>query len=100
MSFVARFRSLSISWRLGLGFGGMLLLVIAVAGVGQLSVAQMQGQLREMTGPSATKMRLVNSMLESTSALGLQSRSAAMLNEVDPKSAAEQTAAVGRSMEQ
>ncbi|RYF25658.1 MAG: HAMP domain-containing protein [Comamonadaceae bacterium] len=93
----SRLQSLSISWRLGLGFGCMLVLVIAIAVIGQLSVTQMQAQMREMTGASATKARLVNSMLDSTSALGLQSRSAAMLNDIDPKSATEQLAAVART---
>jgi len=97
---VSRLKSLSISWRLGLGFGGMLVLVIAIALVGHLSIGQMQGQMQQMTGPSATKTRLVNSMLESTSALGLQSRSAAMLNEIDPKGATDQLAALSRSLEQ
>jgi len=97
---VSRFKSLSISWRLGLGFGGMLVLVIAIALVGHLSIGQMQAQMQQMTGPSATKTRLVNSMLESTSALGLQSRSAAMLNEIDPKGATDQLAALNRSLEQ
>ncbi|RYF26866.1 MAG: HAMP domain-containing protein [Comamonadaceae bacterium] len=95
---VSRFKSMSISWRLGLGFGCMLVLVIAIAIIGQLSVTQMQAQMREMTGASATKARLVNSMLDSTSALGLQSRSAAMLNDIDPKGATEQLAAVARTL--
>ena len=94
----SRFTSLSISSRLGLGFGCMLVLVIAIAVIGQWSVAQVQAQIRQMTGDSATKTRLVNSMLDSTSALGLQSRSAAMLNDIDPKSATEQLAAVARSL--
>ncbi|WP_367846347.1 methyl-accepting chemotaxis protein [Rhodoferax sp. WC2427] len=81
--------SLSISSRLGLGFGCMLVLVIAVAAVGQISAGRVHEQLRQITGTNATKTRLVNSMLESVSTLGIQSRSAAMLNEIDAKRSAE-----------
>ena len=41
----------------------------------------------QITGVGATKAKLVNGMLESVSAIGIQSRSAAMLNDIDPKQA-------------
>ena len=85
----SRLKSLSISSRLALGFGCMLVLVVAVAAVGQISVGMVNGQMRQITGTNATKTRLVNSMLESVSALGIQSRSAAMLTEIDTKRSAE-----------
>ena len=85
----SRLKSLSISSRLALGFGCMLVLVVAVAAVGQISVGMVNGQMRQITGTNATKTRLVNSMLESVSALGIQSRSAAMLTEIDAKRSAE-----------
>ena len=83
-------KSLSISTRLGMGFGCVLLLLIAVAAVGQLSAGKLHEHLQHITGAGATKARLVNEMLDSVSALGIQSRSAAMLNEIDPKQAREQ----------
>ncbi|WP_298213884.1 methyl-accepting chemotaxis protein [Acidovorax sp.] len=92
------FKSLSISSRLSLGFGCMLVLIIAVAALGQLSVSQVHEQMRQITGTGANKSKLVNSMLESVSAIGIQSRSAAMLNDIDPKQAREQINAVGKTL--
>ncbi len=83
-------KSLSISSRLGLGFGCVLVLLMAVAAVGQLSAGRLHEHLQQITGAGATKARLVNEMLDSVSAIGIQSRSAAMLNEIDPKQAREQ----------
>ncbi len=85
----SRLKSLPISSRLALGFGCMLVLVVAVAAVGQNSAGTVHDQMRQITGTNATKTRLVNSMLESVSTLGIQSRSAAMLNEIDSKRSAE-----------
>ena len=91
-------QSLSISSRLALGFGCMLVLIVAVAGVGQLSVGKVHEQMLQITGVGATKAKLVNSMLESVSAIGIQGRSAAMLNDIDPKQAHEQVEAVGKTL--
>jgi len=91
-------QSLSISSRLSLGFGCMLVLVIAVAALGQLSVSQVHEQMRQITGIGANKAKLVNGMLENVSAIGIQSRSAAMLNDIDPKQAREQIDAVGKTL--
>ncbi len=91
-------KSLSISSRLGLGFGCMLVLLLAVAAVGQLSVGKVHEQMRQITGAGANKAKLVNSMLESVSAIGIQSRSAAMLNDIDPKQAREQIDAVAKTL--
>nr|WP_315430807.1 methyl-accepting chemotaxis protein [uncultured Albidiferax sp.] len=96
----SRLKSLSISSRLGLGFGCMLVLVIAVAAVGQISAGMVNGQMRQITGTNATKTRLVNSMLESVSTLGIQSRSAAMLTEIDTKRSAELVKQVQQTLEQ
>ena len=92
MPAAASLKSLSISSRLSLGFGCMLVLIIAVAALGQLSVSQVNGQMHQITGTGANKAKLVNGMLESVSAIGIQSRSAAMLNEIDPKQARDQIA--------
>ena len=85
MPAAASLKSLSISSRLSLGFGCMLVLIIAVAALGQLSVSQVNGQMQQITGTGANKAKLVNGMLESVSAIGIQSRSAAMLNDIDPR---------------
>ncbi|MEO5795232.1 MAG: methyl-accepting chemotaxis protein [Rhodoferax sp.] len=85
----SRLTSLSISSRLGLGFGCMLVLVIAMAAVGQTSVGMVRDQMQQITGTNATKTKLVNSMLENVSTLGIQSRSAAMLTEIDAKRSGE-----------
>ena len=93
-------KSLSISSRLGLGFGCVLVLLVAVAAVGQLSVGKVHEQMRQITGVGANKAKLVNGMLESVSAMGIQSRSAAMLNDIDPKQAREQINAVATTLKQ
>ena len=49
------FKSLSISARLGLGFGCLLVLLVAMATVGQLSLNQVNTRMQEMTGAGATK---------------------------------------------
>lgn len=92
------FKSLSISARLGLGFGCLLVLLVAMATVGQLSLNQVNTRMQEMTGAGATKTKLVNSMLESVGSLGIQSRSSAMLNEIDPKQAQQQIQAVRKTL--
>ena len=43
-------KSLSISSRLGLGFGCLLVLLVAVAALGQLSVGKVHDQMRNITG--------------------------------------------------
>ena len=48
-------KSLSISSRLSLGFGCMLVLLVAVAAVGQLSVGKVHEQMRQITGIGATR---------------------------------------------
>ncbi|RYF62699.1 MAG: methyl-accepting chemotaxis protein, partial [Comamonadaceae bacterium] len=99
MSVRTRLNSLSISTRLGWGFGCILLLVLAIALVGQWSLATMQGQMQYIASTSAAKTRLVNSLLDSVSAVGLRSRSAAMLTEIDPKQAADQIAGAAQALE-
>ncbi len=56
--------------------------------------------MQEMTGAGATKTKLVNSMLESVGSLGIQSRSSAMLNQIDPKQAQEQIQAVRKTLQE
>ena len=92
--------SLSISRRMRLGFGGMLVLLGAVAAVGQLSVGKVHEQMRQITGVGAHKAQLVSGMRESVSAIGIQSRSAAMLNDIDPKQARGQIEAVDKTLKE
>ena len=73
----------SISARLTMGFGGILILLIAVAAVGQYSAKAVQKRMQEITGVNATKTKLANAMLASVNALGIESRSAVMLDAVD-----------------
>ena len=73
----------SISKRLTWGFGSLLLLLIAVAVVGQWSSNTMRERMEEITGTYAKKTRLANAMLASVNALGIQARSVVMLDAVD-----------------
>ncbi|UCV01307.1 MCP four helix bundle domain-containing protein [Acidovorax radicis] len=93
-------KSFSISSRLGLGFGCMLVLLVAVAAVGHLSVGKVHDQMLQITGVGASKAKLVSSMLETVSAMGLHGRSAAMLNDIDPKQAHEQVEAVAQTLKE
>ena len=94
------FKSLSISSRLGLGFGCLLALLVAVAAVGQFSVGKVHEQMQQITGAGASKARLVNGMLENVSAIGIQSRSAVMLNDINAKQAREQIGAIGKTLKE
>jgi len=100
MPAVSSLKSLSISSRLGLGFGCLLVLLVAVAAVGQFSVGKVHEQMQQITGAGASKAKLVNGMLESVSAVGIQSRSAAMLNDIDPKQSSEQIVAIGKTLKE
>ncbi|MFY8041668.1 MAG: methyl-accepting chemotaxis protein [Rhodoferax sp.] len=81
----------SISTRLTLGFGGILILLIAVAAVGQISAKAVQKRMQEITGVNASKTKLANAMLASVNALGIQSRSVVMLDAVDAARSKEQS---------
>ena len=91
---------MAISTRLRLGFGCMLMLVVAVAALGQWSGAKVHQQMRHITGIGAQKAQGVDAMLGSLSVIGLQSRSAAMLNEIDAKQAHTQIEAVGKTLKE
>ena len=81
----------SISTRLAMGFGGILILLIAVAAVGQYSAKAVQKRMQEITGVNATKTKLANAMLANVNALGIESRSAVMLDAVDAARSKEQS---------
>jgi methyl-accepting chemotaxis protein len=88
----------SISTRLTLGFGSVLILLIAVAAVGQISAKAVQQRMQEITGVNATKTKLANGMLASVNALGIQSRSVVMLDAVDPARSKEQNNQLNESL--
>ena len=88
----------SISTRLTFGFGGILILLIAVAAVGQLSAKAVQKRMQEITGVNATKTKLANAMLASVNALGIQSRSVVMLDAVDAARSKEQSKQLDESL--
>ena len=73
----------SISTRLALGFGSILILLIAVAAVGHFSADAVRQRIQEITGVNAAKTKLANAMLSSVNALGIQSRSVVMLDAID-----------------
>ncbi len=77
----------------------MLVLVLAIALVGLWAQSAVQAHMQYVTSVSAAKTRLVNGMLDNVSAVGLHSRSAAMLAEMDPQRAAEQIAATAKALE-
>jgi methyl-accepting chemotaxis protein len=99
MPIAQTFTSLSIAARLRLGFGCLLVLMVGVAAGGLWSLHSVNQQMRAITGPGAAKAKLVNTMLETVGALGIQSRSAAMLNEIDGKQAQTQIAAARQSLQ-
>jgi methyl-accepting chemotaxis protein len=88
----------SISTRLTLGFGGILILLIAVAAVGQISAKAVQKRMQEITGVNATKTKLANAMLASVNALGIQSRSVVMLDAVDAARSKDQSQQLNESL--
>ncbi|MBW7833741.1 MAG: HAMP domain-containing protein [Simplicispira suum] len=100
MPFHSSPRSMAISTRLRLGFGCMLMLVVAVAALGQWSGEKVHQQMRGITGIGAQKAQGVDAMLGSLSVIGLQSRSAAMLNEIDSKQAHTQIEAVRKTLKE
>ena len=93
MSLAQTLTSLSIAARLRLGFGCLLVLMMGIAAGGLWSLHTVNQQMRAITGPGAAKAKRVNTMLETVGALGIQSRSAAMLNEIDGQQAQAQIAA-------
>lgn len=68
-----------------------MILLIAVAAVGQISANLVQKRMQEITGVNATKTKLANAMLASVNALGIQSRSVVMLDAVDVARSKEQS---------
>jgi len=81
----------SISVRLAFGFGAVLVLLVAVALLGQYSSRTVASKMQEVTGTNADKTRLANAMLTSVSAMGIHSRSVVMLDQVDAARSKEQS---------
>lgn len=89
MRLISSFKSLSISKRLSLGFGCMLALTMLMGAVGQWSLSQVYAQMQQITEVGATKSKMVNQLLDGVGTIGRQSRSIAMLNDIDYKQAAQ-----------
>lgn len=89
MGIASSVKSLSISKRLGLGFGCMLALTMMMGALGQWSLSQVYAQMQQITEVGATKSKMVNQLLDTVSTIGRQSRSIAMLNDIDYKQAAQ-----------
>lgn len=81
----------SISSRLAFGFGTVLVLLVALAVLGQYSSRSVASKMAEVTGLNADKTRLANAMLTSVSAMGIYSRSVVMLDQVDAARSTEQS---------
>ena len=81
----------SISARLAFGFGAVLVLLVALALLGQYSSRAVASKMGEVTGTNADKTRLANAMLTSVSAMGIHSRSVVMLDQVDAARSQEQS---------
>lgn len=81
----------SISARLAFGFGAVLVLLVALALLGQYSSRSVATKMGEVTGTNADKTRLANAMLTSVSAMGIYSRSVVMLDQVDAARSLEQS---------
>jgi methyl-accepting chemotaxis protein len=81
----------SISTRLAFGFGTVLVLLVALALLGQHSSRSVASKMAEVTGLNADKTRLANAMLASVSAMGIYSRSVVMLDQVDAARSKEQS---------
>jgi methyl-accepting chemotaxis protein len=75
-----------------------LILLIAVAAVGQISAKAVQKRMQEITGVNATKTKLANAMLASVNALGIQSRSVVMLDAVDAARSKDQSQQLNESL--
>ncbi|OGB31187.1 MAG: chemotaxis protein [Burkholderiales bacterium RIFCSPLOWO2_12_FULL_61_40] len=73
------------------GFGAVLVLLVAVALLGQYSSRTVASKMQEVTGTNADKTRLANAMLTSVSAMGIHSRSVVMLDQVDAARSKEQS---------
>ncbi|MEK8034086.1 methyl-accepting chemotaxis protein, partial [Ideonella sp. DXS29W] len=79
---VPSFTHLTLARRLGLGFGGLLLMLLIVAG---LSVAEMRaqgGRVQDIVGVKNEKLALANGMLESINSLAIQARTVTLLTDV------------------
>jgi methyl-accepting chemotaxis protein len=79
---VPHFARFTLARRLGLGFGGLLLMLLVVAG---LSVAELRAQgerVQDIVGVKNQKLALANSMLESISSMSIQARTVTLLTDV------------------
>jgi len=72
----------SIARRLGLGFGTVLLLLLAVALISGLGMQSMSAQLRQITEVNAVKIKLVRGLMNHINELAVHTRNVALFTEV------------------
>ena len=75
-------RSASIAWRLALGFGSVLALLVAVAAVGTFALRGMSGQIRQIGEVNNRKIEMAYQMLAAMSDIAIQTRNITMMTGV------------------
>lgn len=90
--------SQSIAARLVLGFAGLLVSIVVVAGLAELSFQTVARKFDQVTGINADKTKLANEMRASVDAMSVFSRSVVMLDAVDQARANEQSQRFAQSM--
>ncbi len=78
-------RSMSLAWRLALGFISVLLLLLAVAASGLYAIQLLGRQLDHVVQVGNRKADLANQLMGSLDAVAVQARSVALLAELDPQ---------------
>ncbi|TXT39252.1 MAG: methyl-accepting chemotaxis sensory transducer [Comamonadaceae bacterium] len=72
----------SIARRLGLGFGTVLLLLLAVALVSGVGMQNMSAQLRQITEVNAVKIKLARGLMNSINELAVHMRNVALFTDI------------------
>lgn len=80
--FLNTIRSASIAQRLGLGFGSMFALLIAVAITGGLAMQGMGGHLKQITEVNNFKTRMANDLMSHISDMAIQARNITLFTDV------------------
>ncbi|WP_394789585.1 methyl-accepting chemotaxis protein [Rhodoferax sp.] len=73
------FNALSLSRRMMLGFSTVLALLLVVASIGGLALSRVTAHIQQIAEVNNVKTQMANSMLNSISQLGIQTRTVALL---------------------
>lgn len=76
------FTSMSIPSRMGLGFAGILVLLIAAALVSAVAMRDMGGQLKQIAEVNNLKTKLASGLMNHISELAIQARNSALFTDV------------------